>query len=240
MLSAQPTRAPGIYGARLAAAGWTGLWCVVLAGLGRAESGGPTATASYRESILPVLEAHCFECHAEGAKKGGVAFDRFGSEAELLADADLWHRVLKNVRAGMMPPPDSDQPSREQRDRLQQWIKSDVFHLDPARPDPGRPVLRRLNRTEYRNTIRDLTGVDFRTEEEFPSDESGHGFDNLGEVLTVSPMLLEKYLDAARSIVTQAVPVLPHTTTETRAEGASDNAPSRDLPPNYRLLITDY
>jgi mono/diheme cytochrome c family protein len=234
MLSAQPNPAPGIYGARLAAAGWTGLWCVVLAGLGRAESGGPTATSSYRESILPLLEAHCFECHAEGAKKGGVEFDRFDSEAELLADADLWHRVLKNVRAGMMPPPDSDQPSREQRDQLQQWIKSDVFQLDAARPDPGRPVLRRLNRTEYRNTVRDLTGVDFRTEEEFPSDESGHGFDNLGEVLTVSPMLLEKYLDAARSIVAQAVPVKPPPATDPTVHGSEDDARSRDQPPNYR------
>jgi mono/diheme cytochrome c family protein len=177
------------------------------AGAGLADPADSAAAATYRGSVLPVLEAHCFECHAEGAKKGGVAFDSFASETELLADASLWHRVLKNVRAGLMPPPESDPPDAGQRAHLQQWIKTEVFRLDPARPDPGRPVLRRLNRTEYRNTIRDLTGVDFRTEEEFPSDDTGHGFDTIGEVLSVSPMLLEKYLDAARTIVAQAVPV---------------------------------
>ena len=178
-----------------------------LAGAAPAGPAESPVSATYRESVLPFLEAHCFECHAEGARKGGVAFDAFASETELLADTALWHRVLKNVRAGLMPPPDSDPPDAAQRTRLQQWIKSEVFRLDPARPDPGRPVLRRLNRTEYRNTIRDLTGVDFRTEEEFPSDDTGHGFDTIGEVLSVSPMLLEKYLDAARTIVSQAVPV---------------------------------
>ncbi|MFN0130319.1 MAG: DUF1592 domain-containing protein [Verrucomicrobiales bacterium] len=179
----------------------------------------PQAPSSYRETILPLLEAHCFECHAEGGKKGGVAFDGYADEAALLADADLWHRVLKNVRAGLMPPPESDQPDSGQRSVLQQWIKADVFQLDPARPDPGRPVLRRLNRTEYRNTIRDLMGVDFRTEEEFPADDTGHGFDTIGEVLSVSPMLLEKYLDAARTIVTQAVPIQARLMPERRVEG---------------------
>ncbi len=163
----------------------------------------PPAVSSYRETILPVLQAHCFECHAEGGKRGGVEFDAYADDAALVADADLWHRVLKNVRAGLMPPPDSDQPPDDERALLQQWIKSDVFRLDPAQPDPGRPVLRRLNRNEYRNTVRDLTGIDFRTDEEFPADDTGHGFDTIGEVLTVSPMLLEKYLDAARTVVAQ-------------------------------------
>ena len=84
-----------------------------------------------------------------------------------------------------------------------------AFGLDAAHPDPGRVTLRRLNRVEYRNTIRDLTGVDFKADEEFPPDDTGHGFDNLGDVLTVSPMLLEKYLGAAQAIVTQAVPTVP-------------------------------
>jgi len=156
--------------------------------------------------VREILRNRCSDCHADGAKKGGVAFDAHGSDEKLMADKALWHRVLKNVRAGLMPPPDKkSQPSAEERAKLQQWIKSGVFALDPAQPDPGRPVLRRLNRTEYRNTIKDLTGVEFRVQDEFPSDDSGHGFDNIGEVLTVSPMLLEKYLAAARSIVTDAL-----------------------------------
>lgn len=83
----------------------------------------------------------------------------------------------------------------------------DVFKTDPNNLDPGRPVLRRLNREQYKNTIRDLTGVEFRTHEEFPADDSGHGFDNIGEVLTMSPLLMEKYLAAASTIVSQAVPL---------------------------------
>lgn len=160
----------------------------------------------FGEKIKPLLEAQCFDCHADGAKKGGVAFDEMSEEA-LLADKALWHRVLKNVRAGLMPPPDKKtQPTAEERSVLVDWVKRGVFKLDAAKPDPGRPVLRRLNRTEYRNTVRDLTGVEFRVDEEFPADDAGHGFDNIGEVLNVSPLLLERYLAAAKSIVQQALP----------------------------------
>ncbi len=164
-------------------------------------AGNPALTPDVRG----ILENRCYDCHADGAKKGDVAFDGYNSEAEWLADKALWLRVLKNVRAGLMPPPDKDQPSAEERAKLQQWIKNGVFALDAACPDPGRPVLRRLNRAEYRNTIEDLTGVEFRVQDEFPADDTGHGFDNIGEVLNVSPMLLEKYLAAAQSIVTDAL-----------------------------------
>src|SRR6185295_3607366 len=97
-------------------------------------------------------------------------------------------------------------PTAAQRQLLEAWIKSDVFGIDPANPDPGRVTLRRLNRVEYRNTIRDLTGSDFKVEDELPPDDSGYGFDNIGDVLTVSPMLLEKYMQAAETIVAGAVP----------------------------------
>ena len=81
-----------------------------------------------------------------------------------------------------------------------------MFGIDPANPDPGRVTLRRLNRVEYRNTIRDLMGVDYNTTENFPADDTGYGFDNIGDVLSVSPLLMEKYLKAAEKIVEQAVP----------------------------------
>ena len=84
-----------------------------------------------------------------------------------------------------------------------------MFQTDPHNPDPGRVTVRRLNRVEYRNTVRDLMGVDFNTEKEFPADDTGHGFDNIGDVLTLSPMLLEKYLAAAKTVVTKAVPAVP-------------------------------
>src|SRR5437016_13574082 len=104
-----------------------------------------------------------------------------------------------------MPPERKPQPSADERRRLETWIKQDVFGIDPKNPDPGRVTVRRLNRVEYRNTIRDLLGVEFDTENEFPPDDTGYGFDNIGTVLTVSPMVLEKYLAAAKTIVTEAV-----------------------------------
>ena len=106
------------------------------------------------------------------------------------------------LAAGIMPPADEARPNDEERRQLFNWIESDVFHIDPDDPDPGRVTLRRLNRVEYRNTIRDLMGIDYDTNEEFPADDSGYGFDNIGDVLSMSPLLLEKYLHAAERIVT--------------------------------------
>ncbi|MEW6156907.1 MAG: DUF1592 domain-containing protein [Verrucomicrobiota bacterium] len=162
--------------------------------------------ADFKNDIRPILENYCWDCHADGANKGGVAFDQFKSDAEVLANHDLWWKALRNLRADLMPPPKKPQPPPEEQKRLEQWIKSAVFKEDPRNPDPGRVTVRRLNRVEYRNTIRDLMGIDFDTEKEFPPDDSGHGFDNIADALTLPPMLLEKYLAAARTIVTQAVP----------------------------------
>jgi hypothetical protein len=160
----------------------------------------------FAKEVQPVLAKYCYDCHGEGMSKGQVSLDEFKSAEEMLNDHDLWLRVLKNVRAGVMPPEKKPQPTAEEKKVLEGWIKNASFRIDPANPDPGRVTVRRLNRTEYRNTIRDLVGVDFNTESEFPPDDTGHGFDNIGDVLTVSPMLLEKYITAAKSIVESAVP----------------------------------
>src|SRR5262249_16477686 len=101
---------------------------------------------------------------------------------------------------------DGPRPTAEEMAQLEHWIKYQAFAIDPANPDPGRVTMRRLNRVEYHNTIRDLMGIDFASEVEFPPDDTGHGFDNLGEVLSVSPLLLEKYLQAAEEVVDKAVP----------------------------------
>lgn len=139
--------------------------------------------------------------------KGGVAFDAYKSDAELLSQTKLWLAALKNTRAGLMPPKEeAARPSEAELATLSRWIKYEAFGLDPERPEPGRVTVRRLNRAEYRNTIRDLMGYDFNAEAEFPPDDSGNGFDNNGDVLTVSPLLLEKYLAAAEAIVDKAVP----------------------------------
>ncbi|MGH7970224.1 MAG: DUF1592 domain-containing protein, partial [Limisphaerales bacterium] len=110
---------------------------------------------------------------------------------------------FKMLRAGLMPPAKKPHPSTHERTQVLHWIKRDVFAIDPANPNPGRVTLRRLNRVEYRNTIRDLLGVDFDALSEFPPDDTGFGFDNIGQVLTLPPMLLEKYLTAADEIMTK-------------------------------------
>ena len=191
--------------------------------LGAAE---PALTAFNRD-IQPLLEEHCYECHGDGKSKGGIKLDGFKSEAEL-RDHKLWLRVLKNTRSHIMPPADVDSLEEADIEKLATWIKRDAFQLDFVNPDPGRVTVRRLNRVEYRNTVRDLIGVRFDTLAEFPADDTGHGFDNMADVLTISPMLLEKYLDAAQTIVSGAVPtrsrmvaerpILGHTFVTTRIE----------------------
>jgi mono/diheme cytochrome c family protein len=161
------------------------------------------AVRRFRESVQPILESHCYDCHGGGASEAGVAFDGGESGQPPLDDPTLWHRALKQLRAGLMPP-EGDELSAAERTAVEQWVLRDAFGDDPERPDPGRVVLRRLNRTEYRNTIRDLVGVEFNADDAFPPDDSGHGFDNLGESLTVSPLLIEKYLAAATKIVSDA------------------------------------
>lgn len=168
----------------------------------------------FERDVRPILTTYCYDCHGDGMKKGKVAFDAFQSSEELIGKHDLWLAVLKNVRAGVMPPEKKPRPSAEEKKILERWVKEVSFKADPANPDPGRVTVRRLNRIEYRNTIRELLGIDFNTEMEFPPDDTGHGFDNIGDVLTISPMLLEKYLAAAKSVVESAVPMVPRVVRE--------------------------
>lgn len=171
-----------------------------------AEEPAHAADSRFAREIRPLIQKYCWDCHADGAAEGNRSFDTAESEAALIADRNLWWAVLKNVRADIMPPGDSPRPTAAEKQTLSNWIKRDVIGTDPADPDPGRVTLRRLNREEYRNTIRDLMGIDYDTSVEFPPDDTGHGFDNVGDVLSLSPLLMEKYLQAASEIVEQAVP----------------------------------
>lgn len=163
----------------------------------------PGAT-EFRKEVAPILQEFCYDCHGDGMDKGGVAFDSFNPDTDLNTSQDLWWRALKNLQADLMPPPKKPQPSARQVARIERWIKARAFALDEKNPDPGRVTIRRLNRVEYRNTIRDLVGVDYDTDNEFPPDDTGYGFDNIGSVLTLPPMLLEKYLESAQAIVKRA------------------------------------
>jgi hypothetical protein len=201
----------------------------VFCGLSAVQAADSAAVTHFRQTVRPLLSQYCFDCHADGENKGGIAFDELKSDDDTL-NHELWLKVLKNVRAGIMPPLKKPHPNLEEREKLEEWIKYEAFGIDPKNPDPGRVTVRRLNRAEYRNTIRDLMGVDFDTGEEFPPDDTGYGFDNIADVLTLSPMLLEKYVDAANKIVAKEVPMTGAMVAETpiggRAFAGSPNSGS--------------
>ena len=194
-------------------------------GAGQLPAAPPPGAERFRQEILPILQDRCFDCHGDGENKGSMTLDQFKDDQDLLGRRDLWLSVAKNVRARIMPPERKPQLTPEEKEKLHAWIQQDVFRIDPANPDPGRITVRRLNRVEYRNTIRDLMGVDFDTELEFPPDDTGYGFDNIGDVLSMSPLLLEKYVRAAETIVGQAVPTAPKVMPEHIVSGKSFCSP---------------
>ena len=190
--------------------------------------------AQFDRDILPVLKTYCYDCHGDGAQKGGVSFDTFDSPDKLVTDLDLWSRVLSQVSFGNMPPGDKSQPMPRARQMLLDWIETDVFKVNCNNPDPGRVTIRRLNRSEYNNTIRDLLGISFRPADDFPPDDSGFGFDNIGDVLSISPLHLEKYLMAAGQALDKAIQTGPTKLRATKIgadglEGGSERGGERIL-----------
>ncbi len=161
--------------------------------------------AEFHRQIEPILKSNCYDCHGDGRHEAGIAFDQLKAD-QILRNPELWLKVLRNTRAGIMPANGNPRLTTQDQSTLDQWIKFTAFGVDPEHLDPGRVTAHRLNRLEDRNTIRDLLGVSFDTEKEFPSDDIGYGFDNIADVLNVSPLLMEKYLAAAQSVVDQAVP----------------------------------
>jgi hypothetical protein len=163
--------------------------------------------AAFEQKIRPLLEQYCYDCHADGVDKGSFLLDEHKDYASMRSDFVLWDHVRQQLVTHVMPPEKKDKPSLQQRDEIVAWIDDAVFWFDPAKPDPGHVTARRLNRTEYNNTVRDLLYVDSRPAREFPPDDSGYGFDNIGDVLSVSPMLMEKYLRASREVAEDAFDV---------------------------------
>jgi hypothetical protein len=159
----------------------------------------------YEQDAEPVLEQFCYKCHGNGKKKGGIALDKHPDHGALLADRQLWEVVRQNITTHVMPPDDEPQPTEKQRDLVARWIEAVVFQVDCANPDPGRVTIRRLNRVEYNNTIGDLLGIEFQPAKDFPSDDLGYGFDNIGDVLSMPPVLMERYMAAAEAALSKAI-----------------------------------
>jgi hypothetical protein len=169
------------------------------------------ALVKYHTDVEPILQERCFSCHSGADNTTPVAFDKLTTEDSILKNPELWLKVLKNTRSHVMPPVSQDPPTPQQQATLENWIEFSAFGVDADHLDPGHQTIRRLNRTEYHNTIQALLGVDFDVETQLPADDIGYGFDNIGDVLNVSPMLMEKYVQAAQTIVSQGVEINPRT-----------------------------
>lgn len=204
--------------------------------------------ADYEKRIRPILEQVCFDCHADGVEKGDFAFDAAKDLNSLLSDLHLWDLVRQQLTTHVMPPEGKDQPTLQQRDDVVRWIDDNVFWMDPEKPDPGQVTRRRLNRAEYNNTVRDLIYLDTRPADAFPPDDSGYGFDTIGDVLSVSPLLMEKYVRAAFGIAEAATALQESETLNLPIDGkrfynykekTGESGPSRHFSSNasaaYRL-----
>ena len=173
---------------------WFSIWFFSL-GYGKVKS------FNFENEIIPLLEEYCYDCHGEGAKKGGFKIDELIGLGAFKQNQKKWDRVWKNLNNRNMPPANVLQPYDPEISKILTWIEEASFPPDLAEEDSGIARLRRLNRTEYENTIQDIFGIEIDAEGYFPADDTGYGFDTIGEVLTLSPLLMEKYLGMAEVVM---------------------------------------
>ncbi|HEY1858890.1 MAG TPA: DUF1592 domain-containing protein, partial [Gemmataceae bacterium] len=156
--------------------------------------------------VAPVLAKYCTTCHGGDKPKGKLALDVYKDDESALKNGKIWDKVSRNLEGGIMPPKSKPQPTEAEKAAILGWIDATVNQTGCiTEKDPGRVTMRRLNKVEYNNTIRDLLGVDGNFSESFPSDDVGYGFDNIGDVLSMPPMLMEKYLAAAEKVVAKVL-----------------------------------
>jgi hypothetical protein len=168
------------------------------------QSSSPIGSVSPASSHRGMLDRYCVTCHNQRLATAGLKLDE-ADVANPGAGAEIWEKVVRKLRTGMMPPPNMPQPSMDDRRALLSWLETSLDKAAAAKPNPGRTeTLRRLNRTEYQNAIRDLLAVDIDAASLLPADESGHGFDNV-TVGDLPPALLDRYISAAQKISALAI-----------------------------------
>ncbi|HYV39955.1 MAG TPA: DUF1592 domain-containing protein [Gemmataceae bacterium] len=159
-------------------------------------------TVDFAKDVVPLIEKYCSSCHSGPKSKANLDLSKFKTFEDANKNKQVWGKVAHNLRVGEMPPAGKPRPPLEQIEQITRWMDDTILAVDCTKQrDPGRVTIRRLNRNEYNNTIRDLVGVNFKPAEDFPVDDSGYGFDNIGDVLSMSPLLMEKYLAASEKIV---------------------------------------
>lgn len=199
------------YLARLTALAIGGGWCCALVGMASAaqEAGAeqPARDATATADVAPLLGQFCLNCHDAETKKGDLELPATPTAEHFVGDPKLWRNVLRQLHERAMPPPGKKQPSDAEREQLMAGIRRALVEYAPAVRAPGRVTLRRLNRAEYNNTIRDLLGVDSNPADAFPADGAGGGgFGNNADTLFVPAVLMEQYLRAATEVLEKADP----------------------------------
>ena len=193
----------------------------------------------FEGTVKPFLSEYCYPCHGnKGEAKNGLNLQSFQSADTLIEHRNHWEDVIGMLKRGDMPPMEEEQPDEPRRQAVAAWIERELARIDRVTPpDPGRVTARRLNRTEYNNTIHDLLGVALRPADDFPQDDAGYGFDNIADVLSLSPVLMEKYLAAADAVARSAVfgpASLKPTLTRLRSDGRK-NGDARVFPLQYDI-----
>ena len=160
---------------------------------------------AYRRDVRPLFESWCFKCHAGEKAEGDLDLAKLRPADDDDEAQDRWRLVRRMLRRGQMPPRKAPQPPAADVARALTWLDARLGSTATEAVDPGRVTLRRLSRFDYRCTIRDLLGIDFDAEARLPADDAGYGFDDIGDVMTLPPSLLEKYLAAAEEIAAKAI-----------------------------------
>src|SRR5262245_52304008 len=197
------------HGVRIATA-LAGLGALLVPGSPRHPSGQGAQPApatdwqAFQKTVQPFLTKHCFECHCD-KESGGVRLDQFKDEKALAQRSPTVEKVLDVLGKRAMPPKKRNQPGADELKPVLAWLEAFVERAEQDAAHSDRVRVRRLNRVEYNNTVRDLLGVDFQPADDFPQDTPGMGFDNIAGTLSVSPVLMEKYLAAAEKVARTAV-----------------------------------
>ena len=160
-------------------------------------------SVAFAKSVQPFFAKNCYACHNAQNNSGGLNLESYTSATAFSQDGDESGKILKRLAAGEMPPKGLPRPSDQDVKAVTKWIETELDRQIGA--STGRVVARRLNRVEYNNTVRDLLGVDVRPADDFPQDDSAYGFDNIAQALSVSPLLMEKYVATAERIARMAV-----------------------------------
>ncbi len=178
-----------------------------------------------------LIDQYCVGCHSQKAKTPGVVLE--GLDTTKIGDnGEIWERVLRKVSSGQMPPAGLPHPDAATSAAFTKWLEQSLDKAAATNPNPGRPAVHRLNRVEYSNAIRDLLAVDIQPGSLLPPDDSGYGFDNIADVLSVSPALLERYISVGKTVSRLAVGdmTIKPATEEFTAKRARNERISDDLP----------